>query len=166
MFGWASIHVGVVGSKLLLLLCTSVGLFPSQFTWWVSSQCRVKTWFCILVRLRTIWNHITMFENCRSCYITVLLNTYRYFNLIFTIFGSVLGWTLARSLAWRRGSLSWGTRWSNLSTFVGILSLNLSLNHVILWRFQIWFVSNKILIWLSIHNPKLLIYFLTLLVLF
>ena len=59
---------------------------------------------------------------------------------------------------WRR-SLGRGTWRPGLTIFVGVLSLNLSLNHVILWRFQILLVSHKVLIWLSIHYSILLIKF-------
>ena len=162
MFGWTGVHVGVVWSELLLLLCTTAGLFPPEFARWVSSESRVKPWFSVLVRLRSISNHSTMFKNCRSSSIRVLLSIYRYSANLFTVFGSVLGWILTRSLVGWRRSLGWSTRRSHLPTLVGILSGYLSLNHVILWRFQILVVSHKILICLSIHYPIcIIIYSLT-----
>lgn len=157
MFGWTGVHVGVVWSELLLLLCTSAGLLPPEFAGGVASKGWVKPWFSVLVRLRSISNHSTMFKNCRSSSGRVLLSIYRYSTNLFTVFGSVLGWILAGSLVGRRGSLGGSTRRPHLPALVGILPGYLSLNHVILWRFQILVVSHKILICLSIHYPIFII---------
>ena len=157
MLGWTGVHVGVVWSELLLLMCISSRLLPSELAGWVTSHGRIQSGFEYLVRLRaSSVDHCSMFKYCRSSYVTVwllLLTTYTYYYVNCTIFCSVLGSSLRGCLTGGRGSLSGCTRRPDLAIFVWGLSWNLSLNHVILWRFQIlMIVPHKILILLSVYH--------------